>query len=105
MGHLPVETWMQRRDRLRDEQWAAFPVGARVRVLKHERLGAPSWKGRAGVVVGRNCVEGVYVQLDMTPRERTQKVALFLPGDVLEHVTEASGDDAPPASRRSSETG
>ncbi|MBV2149902.1 hypothetical protein KRZ98_16785 [Sphingobium sp. AS12] len=61
-------------------------IGARARILERPRIGGDRFKGREGEIV-RQSAFGFYLRLDMTPRERVQKVELveapFL--DVLSH--------------------
>jgi hypothetical protein len=42
-------------------------------------IGGDRFKGREGVVVRENSIDGFYVDLDMTPRERVKKVELVMP--------------------------
>ncbi|MDF0490402.1 hypothetical protein PX554_19930 [Sphingomonas sp. H39-1-10] len=50
-------------------------VGARVRIIERSRIGGDRFKGREGEII-RQGRFGFYVRLDMTPRERVQKVEL-----------------------------
>lgn len=54
-------------------------IGARVRIRDRCFIGGDRFKGREGIVVRENGVDGFYVRLDMTPRERVQKVELVTP--------------------------
>lgn len=50
-------------------------VGARVRIIERSCIGGDRFKGREGEII-RQSRFGFYVQLDMTERERLQKVEL-----------------------------
>lgn len=55
-------------------------IGARVRIRDRRLIGGDRFKGREGVVIRENSIDGFYIRLDMTPRERVQKVELVMPG-------------------------
>lgn len=52
-------------------------LGARVRIRDRKLIGGDRFAGRVGTVVKEHFA-GFYVRLDMTPRERVQKVELIL---------------------------
>ncbi|RIA46213.1 hypothetical protein DFR49_0746 [Hephaestia caeni] len=54
-------------------------IGARVRIRDRRLIGGDRFKDREGIVVRENSLEGFYVNLDMTPRERVKKVELVMP--------------------------
>lgn len=54
-------------------------IGARVRIRDRRLIGGDRLKGREGVVVRENSIDGFYIQLDLKPRERVQKIELVMP--------------------------
>lgn len=61
---------------MNSEPEGEFAIGARVRVRPRQRIGGDRFGGRVGTIV-KTHFAGFYVRLDMTPRERTQKVELI----------------------------